>query len=174
MTAVSRTTRLDDPDRLRALHRLRIAGTAQEAVWQDVAELVRAVAEAPIGAVSFVDEEQTWFKALSGADAIASLPRDVTGCAHVVETGQPLVVPDIADSPVFEGNPVRGLIRWYAGYPVADEDGHVLGAVCAMDTVVRHDEAAVLERLSAVATGLLRARLARPGLSAALRSRRPA
>jgi GAF domain-containing protein len=60
-------------------------------------------------------------------------------CAHVVANGQTLVVPDLARDLRFAGNPTlraRG-VRLFAGAPLRDTAGHVLGALCLFDAEAR-------------------------------------
>jgi len=55
---------------------------------------------------------------------------------QVTEYGQPLVVPDLRQHPVFafEAFPPAGTLRGYAGVPVKVEGGTVSGALCLIDT----------------------------------------
>lgn len=68
-----------------------------------------------------------------------NLPRALSMCGHVVANAQTLVVPDIAKDLRFAGNPAlqaKGL-RFYAGAPMRDAGGHVLGTLCLLDTQPR-------------------------------------
>jgi diguanylate cyclase (GGDEF)-like protein len=55
---------------------------------------------------------------------------------HVAECGEPLVVPDVTQHPLFafEAVPPQGTLRGYAGVPVRAERGAVEGALCLFDT----------------------------------------
>ncbi len=68
-----------------------------------------------------------------------SVARAESLCAHVVAAGTTLVVPDVLRDPRFAANPVlkaRG-IRFYAGAPLRDAGGRVLGTLCLQDTTPR-------------------------------------
>ena len=47
-----------------------------------------------------------------------------------------MVVPDVQRDPRFAGNPALNehSIRFYAGAPLRDAEGHVLGTLCLLDT----------------------------------------
>jgi GAF domain-containing protein len=64
-----------------------------------------------------------------------NVPRQLSMCGHVVVNARTLVVPDITRDLRFAGNPAwreRGL-RFYAGAPLRDSEGHVLGTLCLLD-----------------------------------------
>jgi GAF domain-containing protein len=64
------------------------------------------------------------------------MPRSSSMCGHVVANAQTLVVPDVARDLRFAGNPAlqsKGL-RFYAGAPLRDIGGQVLGTLCLLDT----------------------------------------
>src|SRR5690606_38633770 len=68
--------------------------------------------------------------------------------------GEALVVPDTDRDPRFSDHPAIRLwnTRFYAGVPVQTPDGHVLGALCLLDTSPRkltEDEIELLGELAA-------------------------
>jgi diguanylate cyclase (GGDEF)-like protein/PAS domain S-box-containing protein len=89
--------------------------------------------------VSITDQDRQWFKSHHGL-AARETPREVSFCAHVVADDQALVVSDaledqrFADNPLVTGEP---RVRFYAGAPLRDDEGLVLGALCAIDHVPR-------------------------------------
>jgi GAF domain-containing protein len=82
-----------------------------------------------------------------------STPAEWSLCATVVRTGSPYVVTDLAADPRHADNPlctVDGL-RSYAGVPLRDLRGHVLGALCVLDTRPRQysrDDLTLLRQLA--------------------------
>ena len=56
-------------------------------------------------------------------------------CGHVVARGNTLVVPDVLRDARFAANPRlrQDGLRFYAGAPVCDRDGFVLGTLCLFD-----------------------------------------
>jgi diguanylate cyclase (GGDEF)-like protein len=94
-----------------------------------------------------------------------SLPEGQMHCGHVVTRNGPLVVLDSRAEARFVDNPaVRdGLFRFYAGAPVVDSDGEVLGTVCALDpeprTQVAEAELSALVDIAGAASTLLQGSL---------------
>ena len=133
--------KIDDRERLR-LARIAAMGLVDE-LPPDVAlqELVLETAEAfdvPIALVSLSLEDTQWFKAHVGLSGLLAesrtIPRDDSFCTHVVESGQPLMVPDAAAHPTFRHNVLveKGIVGSYAGAPLTSSDGDVLGALCIL------------------------------------------
>ena len=86
-----------------------------------------------------------------------NLPRELSMCGHVVANGQTLVVPDIARDMRFAGNPVlrdKGL-RFYAGAPLRDTAGHVLGTLCILDAQPRTLNQREVRLLEAMASDVM-------------------
>jgi GAF domain-containing protein len=86
-----------------------------------------------------VDSTRQWFKARLGLDAQETCI-DVSFCRHTLGTATTLVVEDAKEDTRFAQNDlVTGdpYIRFYAGAPIIDPDGYVLGTVCIIDTEPR-------------------------------------
>ncbi len=91
--------------------------------------------DTPMAAVSLVDRHRQWFAGNVGL-ADRETPLDVSFCARLVPTRKPLIVPDATQHPRFSSyrNVIEAPnIRFYAGAPLIDEDGYVLGAMCVID-----------------------------------------
>ncbi len=91
-------------------------------------------------------------------------------CGHVVAGGAVMVVPDVQRDPRFGGNPVliESEIRFYAGAPLRDADGHILGTLCLHDTEPRTmslRDARLLESLAEEIMAPLRKRTVSPAPS---------
>ncbi|WP_159916178.1 AI-2E family transporter [Pantoea sp. 18069] len=67
------------------------------------------------------------------------LERALSICSYVVHGASDLQVEDIARDPRFADNPLlqSARLRFYAGVPLRDRHGMVLGSFCIMDTVPR-------------------------------------
>ncbi|KTT24088.1 sensor domain-containing diguanylate cyclase [Pseudacidovorax intermedius] len=125
----------DDARRVRALHALGVLDTAPEERFDRVTRLARRMFQVPIALVSLVDAERQWFKSRQGVDA-QELPRDVSFCGHAILQDVVMEVPDLADDQRFHDNPlVAGAphVRFYAGAPLTDAQGHRLGTLCILD-----------------------------------------
>jgi GAF domain-containing protein len=87
------------------------------------------------------------------------MPRSLSLCGHVVANSQTLVVPDVARDLRFAGNPAlqsKG-VRFYAGAPLRDAGGHVLGALCLLDTRPRSLDQREVRLLEAMAADVMSA-----------------
>ena len=143
----------NEAGRLAALDSYAILDTAPEQAYDDFTQLAARICGVPIALISLVDQDRQWFKSRIGLDP-PSTPREQAFCAHAIVDNQLLVVPDAADDPRFEGNPLvtgNPNIRFYAGAPLVTEGGHGLGTLCVIDRVPRQltpDQLASLQALS--------------------------
>jgi two-component system, NtrC family, sensor kinase len=130
---------IDEKARLAALNRYSILDTLPEQIYDDVTALASLICGTPISLVSLVDADRQWFKSTVGVE-YRQTPRSVSFCAHTISTARTLIVADaqkdsrFMDNPAVVGDPK---IRFYAGAPIVDPSGHVLGTVCVIDTIPR-------------------------------------
>jgi len=140
-----------DRQRIEALRAYGVLDTAPETDFDDIVRLVASICVVPIAAVTLVDEQRQWFMARVGL-AVCQTGRDVAFCAHtVLDPGQLFVVPDAALDPRFADNPLvtgEPYIRFYAGAPLVDKNGFVLGSLCVIDTVPRTLDSRQLDALA--------------------------
>jgi GAF domain-containing protein len=90
------------------------------------------------GCITLDDAERTTAKSSFGfpAGLELSLPIELSFCRFVVASGQAFVVNDANEDPRTSGDPAVELfakVAW-AGYPIRDADGEVLGTFCLMDS----------------------------------------
>lgn len=160
----------DENARLQALHASRARLSAMQPEFELAAKRVADVFDLPLGMVSLVDEREQIAQAVWGqqpeqggeaAHAVStqemSLPRAESFCGHVVAEGRTLVVPDVERDPRFAGNPALGGKGWrfYAGAPLRDEEGRVLGTLCVLDVEPRGFDARETRLLEAMAADLM-------------------
>lgn len=121
--------------RLAALRESDVLDTSPEEEFDAITRLASRSLGVSMVLVSLVDDERQWFKSHHGLP-VRETPRDVSFCAHAVEAGRELIVPDASKDPRFADNPlVEGApyIRFYAGIPLRSAEGDVLGTLCALD-----------------------------------------
>jgi PAS domain S-box-containing protein len=119
-----------------ALQRLDLLNPEPDPFFDDLIDLVQKICGAPIALVSLTDVDRQWFKVKRGID-LPQVPRGGSLCAHVVESGRPLMIGDAQTHPLSHDSPlVTGAthIRAYAGTPIILSDGNRIGTVCALDT----------------------------------------
>ena len=114
-----------------------------DAMFDQIAALVRRVLGVPTALVTLVDESQQVFPGAIGLpdpwQALRCTPLSHSFCQHVVTGGRPLVVRDARTDALLADNLAisdLGVIA-YAGIPLADTDGTVVGSLCAIDSVPR-------------------------------------
>lgn len=125
--------------RLAALNSYNVMDTLPEKEYDAITRLVSYICQVPIALISLVDQERQWFKSAVGLD-IDQTPRADAFCNHTILNDEILEVDNAAEDETFKDNAlVTGKlgIRFYAGAPLIDPDGHRLGSLCVIDTVPR-------------------------------------
>lgn len=148
-----------EAERLAALHQLDVHDGLADASLAPLARLAARVCDAPLAMINLVDARRQWSLATVGLDDHREVPRAHSFCAHALARDEVLVVEDAARDPRFRDNPfvVGGpRVRFYAGAPLIDRDGHALGAVCALDRAPRSLSDASREGLAEVAAATRR------------------
>jgi len=139
--------------RLDALRGYDVLDTVPEAVFDDLTRLAAQLCGTPMSLISLVDSDRQWFKSHLGLE-VCQTSREVSFCAYTLATGKPLVVADTHLDPRFSDNPMvtgEPWVRFYAGAPLVDESGYVLGSLCVLDVVPRTLTEQQLEQLVALA-----------------------
>ncbi|WP_167586465.1 GAF domain-containing SpoIIE family protein phosphatase [Kineococcus rubinsiae] len=119
--------------------------------------LVRAALGVPVALVTLVDDDEQVLPGSSGLaqpwQSMRATPLTHSVCRHVVETGQALVVQDTREEPLLAGHlAVADLsVIAYAGMPLRDGSGRVVGSLCAIDTAPRDWSLAELSLLADLA-----------------------
>lgn len=159
---------LADPVRLRSVRQLGQPGPDE--AFDRVAMLVRQLVDAPLGVVCLVDAEQQFLAGQVGMpEPFASeraMPLTHSYSRHVVVAGEMLVIPDVRADPRMRGNPSIEQLNAiaYAGAPITDPDGLVVGALCAVDHEPRDwtpSEIGLLTELAALCSSEVGLRIAR-------------
>ncbi|MGW1183432.1 GAF domain-containing SpoIIE family protein phosphatase [Streptomyces drozdowiczii] len=159
---------MKDPGRLEAL---RLAGltAAADPGMDRFARLVTRLLHVPVSLVSLLEADRQVFPGMVGMSGFWAARRETplthSFCQHVVADGGPLVLSDARVHPRTCASlaiPDLDVIA-YAGMPLTDADGHILGSLCAIDHRPREwtaDELHDLEDLTAACSMELRLRIA--------------
>jgi PAS domain S-box-containing protein len=125
----------DEIERLAALRGLGVLDSPPDPDFDKLTLLAAQICGTPLAMISLVDSDRQWFKSKVGVSNDED-PRELSFCAHALGSTDLLVVPDaladdrFVDNPLVTGEPN---IRFYAGAPLVDARGHVLGTICVVD-----------------------------------------
>jgi serine phosphatase RsbU (regulator of sigma subunit) len=126
--------------RSRHLERLSVLASPNEERFARITALASSLFGVPMSTVTLVDSDVATFAGNTGFADAAPTPRNLVFCDETVASGQPMVVEDatadprFADLPLVTGSPY---LRFYAGVPLSDDDGVIIGTFCLFDTVPR-------------------------------------
>ena len=136
--------------RIERLYTLGILDTKEDLTLRNFAEQALSVVPgASFAAVSLVDRQRQWFQTVIGMD-VRETPREVSFCAHTIETAGVMVVEDASKDDRFAGNPlVTQLpgIRFYAGIKLING----IGALCVIGKQPRTTTQAEIRKLTQLA-----------------------
>lgn len=127
-----------EPERLDALTRSGLLETGPEDTFDRLTELAAAVTGAARACITLVDATHYAYKSTVGVaeGAPQSGPIAASFCRYVVGSSKPFVVNDARADPRTCDNPaiaIDGVAAW-AGYPIEDAAGWVLGTFCLVAT----------------------------------------
>lgn len=128
-------TPANEKERLRALKDYRILDTLPEEEFDRLTQIASLVCGTPISLITLLDEERQWFKSNLGMD-VPQGPRRDAFCQYTILDASLMEVKDTWQDERFIHNPlVTGppKMRYYAGYPLINPEGHALGALCVID-----------------------------------------
>ena len=125
----------EEEKRLKALAEYRILGTEPESCYDDITKIAARTCNVPISLMTLVDKDRQWFKSKVGFQTNETR-RDWSFCTHAIKEDNPLIVEDacldkrFVDNPLVTGDPK---IRFYAGFPLKNNEGNKLGTLCVID-----------------------------------------
>ena len=170
----------NERQRLVALERSGLVDSVPEESFDRLTWLAAQNLDTPIALMGMLTPTRQWFKSRFGLD-MTDTPRSWAFCNHTILQKGIFSVEDLASDPRFTDNPAVAAdpgFRFYAGAPVTDREGFVVGSLCVIDykpRVLDDRQAQVLLALAAIASAEVRLRESDRQLHQALRSaERPA
>jgi excisionase family DNA binding protein len=167
----------DERRRLMAVERSGLLHSENEESFDRLTWLAAQSFDAPIALLTLLTPTKQWFKSKIGLD-MADTPRSWAFCNHTILQRDIFTVPDLSADPRFAANPaVAGEpgFRFYAGAPVLDDEGFIVGSLCVIDRkprVIDEREAKTIRALAAVASDEVRLRSLDRKLRSAARAKR--
>jgi GAF domain-containing protein len=159
---------LGDSARLRAVERLKL-GARADVAFDRIAGLVERLVDSPVALVTVLTADRQFLPGQVGLPEPLASTREMalshSFSRHVVEDGAMLVVPDVRADPRMRDSPAvteLGAVA-FAGVPLTDSEGLVLGTLAVMDREPRQwtrSEIALLVDLGEVCSSELRLRIA--------------
>lgn len=141
---------------------------ASEEAFERFVRLVRHQLSVPVALVTLVSAEEQVFPGAAGLpepyQSRRRTPLSHSFCQHVVASSEPLVIEDARHHPLVEHNlavPDLHVVA-YAGMPLVDADGRVIGSLCAIDSQPRRwtdTDLAVLTDLAGACSSELQLRI---------------
>ncbi|MBD3669912.1 MAG: SpoIIE family protein phosphatase [Gammaproteobacteria bacterium] len=125
----------NEKTRIKALHELRILDTVTDPVYDQLVELAASICGTEMALLSFIDSERQWFKSTAGTNLCES-DRDLSICGHAILQRDTFIIPDTLKDTRFYDNPflLKYNLRFYAGIPLMDAEGHALGTLCVLNS----------------------------------------
>jgi two-component system cell cycle sensor histidine kinase/response regulator CckA len=129
--------------RLAAVRRTTLLDTPPDQAFDRLTRLAARLLGTPIALISLVDDDREFFLSASGlAEPLATsrtTPLSYSFSRHIVEAGTRLVIDDARRHPLVRTNPAVRELGWvaYAGVPLVDARGQVLGALSVIDAMPR-------------------------------------
>lgn len=130
----------DELKRLEILAKYSILDTPPEDVFDELTRLAAQICGVPSAMVTLVDKDRQWFKSRTNF-GFSETARTHSFCAYaILEPLSLMVVPNALEDRRFADNPFvisDPSIRFYAGAPLVDPEGHALGTLCIIDYTPR-------------------------------------
>ncbi|MES2907203.1 MAG: GAF domain-containing protein [Pseudomonadota bacterium] len=149
-----------DEGRLDALNRTHLLDSPTEEKFDRLTRLAARFTNAPIAAMTLIDDKRQFIKSQSGYSGplvdIRETPLNYSLCKYVVERREPLIIHDATTDPLVRNNPsvTEMGVKSYLGVPLQTPDEFVLGALCAVDIKPRRwtqDDLATLKEIADIA-----------------------
>lgn len=154
-TPSARALRAVEDQRQRALDSLALEDSGRQERFDRITRLACRSLSMPMAYITVLDRDRAWWPSAAGfpPGSPSSAPRQETLCDTTQGLGDTLVVEDVREDPRFADLPmvVAGMLVSYAGVPLCDSMGHVLGSLCVSDTTPRHLDADDLDTLTDLA-----------------------
>lgn len=103
--------------------------------FQDIVDLAARLCEKPVALITLLDGESNWLKVRFGTD-IEKMPRQTSFCQYSIVQDDLLIIPDATKDARFQYNPLvqsDPCLRFYAGAPLALDNGLKIGTLCLFD-----------------------------------------
>ncbi len=136
--------------RIATLHKTDSFHTPLEERFERITRIGKKIMGVRVAGVTLIADETLWFKSINGWN-ITELPLKDSLQQPMLERGEPLIVPDTHRDLLYKKLPLvvgEPKFRFYAGYPLRDGDGEIIGTFCAFDVKPKNADHGLSEALS--------------------------
>lgn len=124
----------NEAEQLASVKNMQLLSTPAEEAFDRIARITQRIFKTPVVFISIVADIYKEFKSKIGVDAKRML-RHGSVCNHVVYSGEMILIEDTKEDARFTNNDVckEMNIRFYAGRPLRNSDGFIVGTLCVCD-----------------------------------------
>ena len=144
----------DEQGRLKELLSYQILDTDQEYAFDDLVDFASNILGFPFVFINLIDSDRQWPLAGSGLPReAAQCPRNDSLCNFVVKHHEALIIPDAQADDRYSSVAVvcnEPHVRFYAGAPLINKNGHALGSLCVVDFEPREFPYEKVENLKSI------------------------
>jgi diguanylate cyclase (GGDEF)-like protein/PAS domain S-box-containing protein len=132
-----------EQERLDELHQTLLLDSVPEESFDSFTRLAAHLLKTPIAQVNLVASDRHFTKSSAGTTDVSAFgrtsPLEYSVCRMVVESGEPLNIPDTLSDPRTSDNPIVSRIQLHAylGIPIKTSKGFTLGTLCVVDHQAR-------------------------------------
>lgn len=124
----------NDDERIASLRDMTLLSTPREADLDRLTRIASKLFRTEIALITLIDKDRQWFKSRVGLD-ITETPREISFCDHAIQSDETFIVRDTLVDSRFHDNPLvidGPKIRFYAGEPLRNGAGFLIGTLCVM------------------------------------------
>ena len=144
----------NEQERLKELLSYQILDTEQEYAFDDLVDFASNILGFPFVFINLIDKDRQWPLAGSGIPReTAQCPRDESLCNFVVKQHETLIIPDAQADDRYSSLAAvcsEPHVRFYAGAPLINKNGHALGSLCVVDFEPREFSYEKVENLKSI------------------------
>lgn len=134
-TLLSKTIASTATLKLANIHSVDLFYTPLEERFERLTRVARRALHVPVAAISLLNDDKQWFKSAAGW-GISELPRNQSICQLTADANGLVTIADTLEDPRTASLPIvtqSPRFRSYAGHPLSDEHGNVVGTFCVLD-----------------------------------------
>ncbi|MCA5005792.1 response regulator [Sphingobacterium bovistauri] len=145
----------NERDRLQRLRKYDLMGLGKDSDFEIFALSATSITNCAAALVAVMEEDIQRIQSCIGLD-MDSVARKDTVCQYTMMSREALVIEDTTLDERTSSNALikAGGIRFYAGVPIIDDDGYVLGTICVIDYTPKQLTADQVKSLHSLATAV--------------------